>query len=358
MELELKEALSSILKVVKDKPILIEVRSNKLYVGTYNDFHKVIYETPLLNDNFRITISPEISKELTNFISDDFYIDEKYVLFKKRDGSSTKISLVEDDISLTLLAKGYEKNTKAEFNGKELKEAFSYVKHASNDKSIGDVVMKGAHFTIKPGSSEIMASNGAMLSVSNTHQINPDFNFSEILLLNSDIFNVIKIIGDENVKIGFNENNLTLSYTEGLFTIRIISSLLSGKSPLPYKDVITNTKNSNKLNYVVEKLSFLDAVRQVKIFTENRLKISLYNTGEFEVSAFGSKGEAKRSVNVISSENKKDENLTVDVNVDYLFSYLVSNKSDVIKVSFSGQESPVLFEDSVGIEILASLRKA
>jgi DNA polymerase III sliding clamp (beta) subunit (PCNA family) len=358
MEIELKESLESILKVAKDKPILIQVRENKLYVGTYGDFYKAIYEIPVLQDNFKAVVSVDMAKELPAIISNDFKISEDYIFFRSRSGSTTKITLLKEDISLPMLAKGYEKNAKAEFLGSDMKNAFFYVRHASNDKTIGDVVMKGAHFLVTPSASEVMASNGAMLSLARLHQKNPDFNSSQLLLLNAEFFNVIKVLGDDTVTLGFNDNSVSLTYINGLGTIRIISSLLNGKNPLPYSSVIESAKIKNNIKFVLKKNELLEAVRQVKIFSDDRITISVYNTGEFELFSSGARGEAKRSVSVLSSTNKEDRNLSIDVNAEYLNSYLSSNKADMISVSFSDEVSPILFEVDIGIEILAPLRKA
>lgn len=353
----LEFAISHVLKITeKDSPILLEVRNNKLFVATKTNFHKLILESNFTSPDFRAVISSEIAREAQSMLLGDFELHEDFIQFKNK-SNKTKIALLKDNISLMDLARGYEKNNNAVFDGIELRDAFFYTKHASNDKSIGDVVLRGFHLTLNESSAEIMASNGAILSLVKVNQKDIEFSKNQVLILNPDFFSLIKTFGDEEVKVGFNENMISLTQTTENFTLRAVSALVSGKQPLPYDTVIKAAKSNVKLSCVVTKKSFIDAVKDVKVFSpDNKSTLKLYKTGELEIKADGSRGEAVREIEVSSIRNPNDENFEVRLNVEYLLNYLSGNKSELISVGFSEPLAPIVFEDSYGVEVLAPLR--
>lgn len=357
MEDALREGLITVLKIAKENPILIEKRADQLYVGTHTEYHKVVYQTPVKNtlENFKAVISAQIAKDLPDMISGDIEVDESSLSFRNA-SNKTKVALVQDSISLTSLARGYEKENNASFNTNELREAFFYTRHASNDKTIGDLVMRGFHFTLNPSACEVMASNGAILSLVKLYQTNPDFNKSHVLLLNPDFFNVLKILQGENTTIGFNENSISLTSSNDNHTVRIISALINGKN-LPYEGVVSSARSSVRVKYVVEKRSFLEAVKQVKVFSEKSAEIKIFKTGEFEVSSDGDSGSANREVKVVSYENPVDENFVIKINVEMLFSYLSANREEFVSIGVKSELEPVVFEDNFGLDILAPLRQ-
>lgn len=357
MEDALREGLVTVLKVAKDNPILIEKRNDQLYVGTYTEYHKIIYQTSIKNDksDFKAVIPASIAKNVPDMILGDVLIEDSCITFVS-DSNKTKISLVEDSINLVNLARGYEKENNAEFNTTELKEAFFYTKHASNDKTIGDLVMRGFHFTLKNSECEVMASNGATLSLVKLFQTNIDFSKETVLLVNPEFFNAIKVLEGEFTKVGFNENSVSLTSTTDNYTLRIISSLVNGNS-LPYENVVLSAQQNSQVSYVISRRSFLEAVKQVKVFSEKSVLLKFFNTGEFEVESESSSGSATRSIEVKSYENELDKNFNLKVNVEMLFSYLLSTKQEFISVSIKDNESPILFDDNFGINILATLRQ-
>lgn len=355
MYLELKNGLTEILKVPTKNPILIECRNNKLYVGTYTDYHKVIYETTVNHKDFSATIPAEMAKELPEIAFEDFSVKDNFIELKQGN-NKTKIATSEENIPLTSLAKGYEKENNASFDGKEFKEAFNYTRHASNDKTLGDIVLRGFHFLVKPQASEVMASNGSILSLVKIHQTNPDFENSEMILLNSDFSKILKLVGDEPVNIGYNEKSVSITYQEEDFTIRAISARTTGNA-LPYENVVDSTKQSCEYFFVIDKQDFLNNVKQLKVFSADRCSMSFYNTGEFTVSSSGQSGEASRDIKVMSTGKTPEENIEIKLNISNLFSFLVSTKSETVKMSIKDSLSPIFIEDSFGIEILAPLRK-
>lgn len=358
MEDALKEGLLTILKLAKENPILIEKRGQQLYVGTYTEYHKVVYQTTIKDnkDNFKAIISAQIAKDLPDMILGDIQVEENSMSFING-ADKTKISLVEDsNINLTYLARGYEKENNASFNTEELRSAFFYTRHASNDKTIGDLVMRGFHFTLNPISCEVMASNGAILSMVKLHQTNPDFNKSHVLLVNPDFFNALKVLQGETTAVGFNETAVSLTSEHENHTIRIISSLINGKN-LPYENVVSSTRSSVAVKYVVDKRSFLDSARQVKVFSDKSAEIKIFKTGEFELHSQSATGNATRAVKVLSHQNKSDENYVIKLNIDLLFAYLNSCREELISVGIKSSDAPVLFEDNFGLDILAPLRQ-
>jgi len=350
--------ISTVLKTAdKESSVLLEARSGRLYIGTSTNYHKVILESSYEGDDFRAIISSEIAREAQSMFFGSFTMHDDFIEFKNN-SNKTKIALTKGNISIMDLARGYEKNNNAVFASSEIKNAFSYTRHASNDKNIGDIVLRGFHFTLGHESAEVMASNGAMLSLVKINQNNVDFKDSQILLLNPEFISLIKVFGDEGeLKIGFNESSVSVTQFSEYFTLRAVSSLLSGKSPLPYEKVISSAREGIKLSYVVNKKSFLEAVRDVRVFSsDTKTTISIFNTGEFELTSTGMRGEASRQVEVASYKNPADKNIDIRINIEYLFNYLSSNRSELISVGVSDPLSPVVFEDSYGVELMAPLR--
>lgn len=360
MSIQMRDGIVNLLKIAKGNPFLLECRSNKLYIGTYTDYHKVIYETPMNHQDFRAIISNEIARDIVDLISEDFIVTEEFMEFKNS-GNKTKVKLLKEPITLSDLAKGYEKTDTADFNGKEFKDAFSYVKHASNDKSLGDTVLRGFHLTINSNKAEVMASNGFVMSVVPVQQINQDFNQSAILLLNHDFFSVTRLLSDGVIRLGYNEKSVSLTCEEESYTIRIITSLTKG-NPLPYQRVLSETLPLNKNVYVLDKESFLFSAKQARIFSEARASIKFYYTGEVDIFSEGERGETKNSVEVKKysiQTNLEEKNglMEVKINSDYLLKFIQSVKSEFISVKINNETSPIIFDDNFGTEMIAPLLK-
>lgn len=358
MEAELQLGLSGLLKVAKGNPLLIEVKSNKLFMGTYSDYHKVVYEFPCDHEDFRAVFSDDIVKDLPHLVSGDFTVSENSITFK-RGKDRTDISLSKEPITLTGLSKGYEKKNLAHFLGSEIRSAFSYVKHASNDKSLGDVVLRGFHLTLDSNKAEVMSSNGFMLSVVPVQQTNDEFNQSDILILNSDFFNAVKLVDDEyDVHIGYNDSALSLTQEADGYILRVITSLTKG-NPLPYQKVLKEVEPRNKTQYVVDKNSFVDALRGITIFSEDRAEFGFYNTGEVSIFTSGDRGSATREVDVKSFTLEEDlqDSIKINFNPTYLTSFLSSVKSEELSINLAGPKSPVLFLDNFGKEVISPLLK-
>lgn len=360
MSIQMRDGIVNLLKIAKGNPFLLECRDKKLYIGTYTDYHKVIYETSMNHEDFRAIVSNEIARDIVDLISDDFTVTEEYMEFKNS-GNKTKIKLLKEPITLSDLAKGYEKTDTAEFNGKEFKDAFSYVKHASNDKSLGDTVLRGFHLTINSNKAEVMASNGFVMSVVPLQQINENFNQSTILLLNHDFFSVTRLLSDEKVKLGYNENSVSLTCEEESYTIRIITSLTKG-NPLPYQRVLSETLPNNKNVYVLDKESFLFSAKQARIFSDSKASIRFYSTGEVDIFSTGDRGETKNSVQVKqyalhTDLEGKNGLLEVKINSDYLLRFIQSVKSDLVSVKLNDEKSPIMFDDNFATEMIAPLLK-
>lgn len=357
MSLGIRDGLINLLKISKGNPFLIEAKNKKLYIGTYTDYHKVIYETGIDSEDFRAIISSEIAKDIIDIASQDFEVKENSMIFRQKD-NTTVINLEKESINLFDLAKGYEKINVSHFNGKEFKDAFNYVRHASNDKSLGDTVLRGFHLTINSNKAEVMASNGFVLSVVPLQQINDEFQESATLLLNPDFYNITKLIPDSPIHLGYNESSVSLTCESEDYVIRIITSLTKG-NPLPYQRVLSDVSPKNLTKYVLSKNSFLSSAKQARVFSEDKSTLKFYNTGEVDIFSSGKKGETKVSIEVKEYSLKDDdqESIEIKINSDYLLRFLQSVKSELIQVKLNSESSPVLFEDNFGIEMIAPLLK-
>lgn len=357
MNLSIRDGIVNLLKIAKGNPFLLECRNKKLYIGTFTEYHKVVYESDVDFEDFRAVISSEMARDIVDIISDDFEVTSDYIQFKNKN-NKTKVNLVKEAISLSDLAKGYEKIKVAHFNGKELKDAFSYVKHASNDKSLGDTVLRGFHFTLNSNKAEIMASNGFVMSVVPIQQLNDEFEESITLLLNADFFSITRLLSDDIIKVGYNETSVSLTSEQENYTIRIITSLTKGNA-LPYKRVLGDTIPANKNIFVLDKESFLSAAKQAKIFSEKRSIMKFYNTGEVDIISSGDRGETKNEVDVKSFmlSTEEQESLEIKINSDYLLKFLQSVKSEAVSVKLNTESTPIIFDDNFGTELIAPLLK-
>ena len=353
---EIQAGLSSVLKIAKDSPVLVESRGGKLFVGTYTDHHKVVYETPHADDNFKFVVSTEMATLLSEIMFGELVIEESsLVVSNKRD--RTEISTLNSDITLLSLAKGYEKSSLIKFPAKELKAAFNYTRHASNDKKIADTVLQGFHLKLSPSSAEIMASNGVILSLVSLYHGDVNFSESKILLLNGDFFNLLKIFSDEGeIGISYNENSISVTQQGPDFVIRAISALTKG-NPLGYTGVVESSRNSVNMSFSVDRIEFTDAVRQIRLFSEenNKCTLSITSDDKVIVRAVGKKGKADREIPCIFTKRNKD--IEISMNIQYLLSYLSGSRGERILIGTSGEESPLCMEDGFGIELIAPLKK-
>lgn len=355
MKQQLVEALGIISKLQKDSPVLIEVRSDKLFVGTYTANQKVVYETSYKHEPFRAVISTEMSKILPEVASDEFSVDEHSLTFKNGK-DKTVISLLTEGINLSELAKGYEKDELVSVDGEELRNAFEYTRHAANDKSIGDVVFRGFHLNLKPDVIEVVATNGAILSLVKVKQNRIEYEESEVLLLNSEFYGIAKSLDSEYpVSIAHNENSVSVTQKTGSYTVRFISAKTKG-TPLDYSTVMKNAKSITDITYVVDKQSFLSSLRQVRHFSEGSVTLSFYNTGEFTLDSSSQSGEVKREVSVKSFLNENDKNISINTQSELLFRYIASVKAEYLSIHLKGESTPLFLEDGFGEEVIAPLR--
>lgn len=365
MDEKIRKGLSKVLKFAGKNPILVEARKGRLFVGAKNDFNSVVFETSSeLNEDFRFELNADVVSNTVSMMIGDFFIGDGFIEFKSG-SNKTKIaaSSMNNNATLSLmrLASGYEKTKVAVFDGSIFSSVFSYAKHASNDKTIGDVVLRGAHFSLKDDYAEVMTSNGYIMSTAKIRRLKSqeDAN-SSIMILNEEFFNTIKLFSDEKVYLGFNDRAVTLESEIEDYKIRVITSLVAtqNNSSYPYERVIETTESSAKHRYSLDKKELLNFVKELKFFcSDNKIHLNIFNTGEMELFVSGTSGSGVRALSYTDNENPSENNLDIKFNVEYLYNYLANLSSQTLILKVNDDKSPVLFEDDLGKTILAPLLK-
>ena len=354
-----KKGLSSVLKITKEAPVLLETKNNRLIIASHNSFHSVIFEMETDLDDFKVVIPEKIARQIPSQVSKDFHLwidenNEKAVI--NSENSEMEISILSPEaLSLNRLAKNFEKEPVWKINGLNFKNAFNRVSHSANDKTIGDIVLRGYHMNIKHKNIEFMASNGAAMSVTNL-VMDSDVSEERMFLLNQDFSNLIQLLHDEDFFLSYNENSVSLQFKTDEYTLRMISSLTSG-NPFNYHSVVDKVltpKNEGESKFVqLNVKEFKESLKKMNFFFDDsakyRIKLDISND---ELKLFSSNiyGSTENKVNVVSSDVNTEE--TIYLSGTNLFSYLNSVKSEDTVMYFTDALSPVLFLDNQGMEIL------
>jgi len=359
MDIELfKEGLKSILRITKEAPILIEVKSGRMMIASHNNFHSVIFEMQTDMEDFKIVIPEKLARQLPQQIKNRFDLridpdEEKAVLFS--DGVKLDLSILSPEaMSLNRLAKHYEKESVWTLNGLQFKTALDRIMHSANDKTIGDIVLRGYHMSIADGEVEMMASNGAAMSVTKFPVNEGDLDY--MFLLNQDFFTAAKLLHDDEILVSYNDNAITLQAIGENSTLRIISSLTKGDAFKYHKvmeQVLEPKQNNESKTCVLHTKELKETLKKMNFFFDDssKYRIEMEITPDSVVfSSSNMYGSTKNQVSLISTT--VEEPMTIYLSGTNLYSYLNSIKSEQVEMSVLGSKSPVLFIDDLGLEIL------
>mgnify|MGYP000468007678 CR=1 FL=1 len=350
-----KLGLTAVLQITKESPVLLEVKNGRMIFASYNNFHNVIFETETDLEDFKVVFPEKVARQIPKQIKKTLSINQDGNTFSLvSDGSKMNVStLSEDSMSLNGLVHHYQKDTIWEVDPESFKDAFKRVQHSANDKLIGDVVLKGYHLNISGGKAEVMASNGASMSLS---YFDVDKEEDNLFLLNQEFFNAVKLINGGSLNIGFNNKAITLINQTEEYTLRIISSLNNGK-PLNYGDVLNNvlkprTNKESSFGYFNTK-EMKEALKKMEFFFDESVKNRIhleFQQDRIVLSSNNLYGDSKNQVRLFDTNFFDAEEIYVSgVN---LLSFLNSTSSENVEVSFVDKETPVLFSDSLGYEVI------
>lgn len=354
----LKEGLTSVLKVTKEAPVLMEVKSGRLIIASHSDFHSIIFEMPTTMNDFKLVLSEKLARQLPKQIKTKFELEideDKNTAVVKSDGVKLELTTLDKGaLSLAGLVKHYTKEAQWTINGQDFKAAFGKAMHSANDRSIGDIVLRGYHLHLKDGRAEVMASNGAAMTLVNFDLVKGDD--EAMLLLNQDFFKATSLLYDEEVSLSYNSHAVTLQSTKDNVTLRIISSLTQG-SEFDYQKVIDKVMHpwnqgdsklcafaAKDLQEIMKKMTFfLDDT------TKYKMKVEI-GPDKAVLSSDNVYGRAKNQLKL--SESEFSEVQEVYISGLNLNSYLSSTKSDEIHLIIHDAYTPLLFVDDMGKEII------
>ena len=354
----LKEGLTSVLKVTKEAPVLLEVKSGRLIIASHNDFHSVIFEMPTDMEDFKLVLSEKLARQLPKQIRTKFDLtinSENNTAELKSDGVKLKLTTLDSNaLSLASLIKHYVKEETWKVNGIAFKNAFDKAMHSANDKAIGDVVLRGYHLKLKDKKAEIMASNGAALTLV---EFGIDSGDKEaLLLLNQEFYKAVKLLHDGEITLGHNAHALTMQSSDGKSTLRIITALNKGNA-FDYHKVVDTVKvpweqdeskacvfDAKELKEIMKKMTFfLDDTTKYK----TKLEVG---PDKVILSSDNVYGESKNQLKLSESDFTTSQEVYISgLNLN---SYLSSTKSEEIKMVIYDAYTPVLFLDDVGLEII------
>lgn len=360
MNVELfKEGLTSILKITKEAPVLLEVKNGRLIIASHNNFHSVIFEMQTDLEDFKVVLPEKLARQLPRQIKNtiDLTIDdeENKLTIKSEGVKLNTATLGKDSMSLSSLVKHYTKEETWTLNGAQFKEAINKAMHSANDKSIGDIVLKGYHLSFKQDEAELMASNGAAMTVI-TFPVSSYEEDEKLFLLNQDFFSAANLLHDGEVTLAYNTHAVTLFSKTDDSSIRIVSSLTQGQ-PLNYQKVMDMVyepeRNKESVFGYVNTKELKEAMKKMTFFFDDtskyRIKLDIdsdriiFNSGNMY-------GETKNQIRFM--DTTVEDPITLYLSGANLNSYLSSVKSETIKLTVKDDKTPVLFSDDLGIEIL------
>lgn len=353
------EGFKTALKITKEAPVVLEVRSGRLFIGTYNEYHSVIYECASDWADFKIIFSQNVAKEIPRAISGG-----KVNLEVIEDGRAVKLTSVGVKLKLALLDNAvlglgkliskYTKDVFWEVDGKEFHNTLERVRHSANDKSIGDVVLRGYHLTKKGDGLEFMASNGASMSVSTVPLKNKSTHEGQILL-NPEFHQVSQLLSEETT-ISFSEDAISVEAVGDSSIIRAVSLLTKGKA-FDYDKVLTTVKDNKHFSKFPTKVLF-DALKRTDFFTDENQKYKIglsLDKVSMTITSSNAYGESTVAIEALESNLTTAE--YIELSGVSLLNYLSSTKSDTVSFYWKDASSPIRIDDGVSTEVIVLFRQ-
>lgn len=347
--------MKKVLLVVKDNPVLLQADNGKLSIASYNDYHSVIFSCPTGWANFKAVFSPEAAKELPQQADGASALEIEVASTNATlvaDGIRSKFTTLDPgSLGLNRLLKKFSLDEPWITNGYDLKSAFSRVVHSANDKTIGDAVLRGYHLVRIGGHLELMASNGAVMTLCS---IPVDGEGADrVLLLNPEFYTVASLLYDGDVTIGTGDDGaLSLYCKDGETELTVISSLTSGKS-FDYKTIIEGLQKSNNKVYKVEKDSLRDALKKLKFFMDDSVKSKIrveLTQDNIQLYSNNTKGASTVDVPTLRGDA---ESLTIHISGSNLSNYVNSIKTPELELFVSNDTTPLLLGNGESLEVIA-----
>lgn len=349
--------LKSVLKISKEAPVLLHSDSGKMSIGSYNDYHSVVIVSPSEWQDFKAVISNDVARQISRAVTDErlnFIVDGDTIKVSSK-GIKLNIPTLDSPMTAPKLMTKFSKSKDYFVNGKDFKDAINLVKHAANDRSIGDVVLRGYHMTAKDSHFEVMASNGAVMAVTRVSYSGLSSSTpadDTVYLLNPEFHQIADLFLDE-VDISPSEDTISFQSTHELSTVYAVSNLTQG-TPAPYAAVL-GTVEKNPVSIMVNTRNLYEAIRRIDFFTDeaknNRVAISL-KEDEIEVVTFNQHGHSSVRVETSSSKNLPTGGITITTNWNYLIGFLSSAKGEEAELLAKDATSPIMLKSEFLEEVV------
>lgn len=353
------DGITTALKVTKDTPVVIEVSNGLMSVGTYNDYHSVVYECPTDLEDFKAVLSFQTAKELPKILSSEnieLSLEKDVTLVVSSGDIKLRLSLLDPSVlSIKRLTAKYSTNFEWEVDGVAFNNSLSRVSHAANDASIGDVVLRGYHLTEKSDSIEFMASNGAILSIASVPATPiSDQSLCRVVLLNQEFNQATQLLYPSS-KLAISNDTISFESVDGVRKLKVTSILTKGTG-FNYQPVLDATKQNTSFASFDTKL-LTKSVKKVTFFTDeiakNKLRFSFTTTGKVNLYSSNNYGEALVTLDAIDSNMVTD--FSVFLSGVHLLKYLSSLKSGSVTLYLKDENSPIRLEDGLSKEVMVTI---
>ena len=215
---------------------------------------------------------------------------------------------------------------------KMLKEMLTLTEFAV-DKGDARPVLTGILFAVKGDDVNVVATDGRRMAVVKKKLQQKTLVEREVIIPLKTVQEVKRLLGDDgDVKIRFNENQVSFSFSSCF----IISRLIDGEFP-DYKKVIPE-KSAKTIS--ISRDDFLSAIRRVSIFTDQdsqAIKLSIQKTKTTVSKNTPYLGEAKEDV---GSDYSGDGEMEIGFNPRYLMDVLKNLEDEKVVFEINDQSKP------------------
>lgn len=210
-------------------------------------------------------------------------------------------------------------------------------------------IMTGIYWDIEPERVTFVSSDTHKLVKYEVNSVKPGV--TDSFILPSKPANVIKsLLGKEDeamVKIVKDDKSATFEFD----TFKLSTRLIKGKYP-QYRRVFPN---DNPFCMIVNRESFLNAVRRVALFASKASKLIRFNIQETEVLMASQDLDYATSAEERVECDYKGNPLTIGFNSDYMIEVLTNIQGEDVKIELADPARPGLFspvETQEGIDVV------
>lgn len=387
----LSKVLNNIVKIDKDVQVFIRSHNGSLEVVGYTPLQKVKYVFTLLPTTLPdslLVLSKDTASRLATLLIEGREGDTQSsqedelktlsikdnTLIVQRSTKRTVVNAIKPTTALTNeflkshsdTATAIAKAPVFNLSLQSLENVIKYTSHASNDTSIGDIVLQGFHVLVKTGSRELelMASNGIIMALSSI-DIEPVANVpttgDKLLLVNRLLKSLPGLCFGETVQFFYTDEYvafLSSDPTQGV-TGTITYSLTKGKG-VDYRNIVDKVVDSSKDSATLRKSVLLSAVNNALLFSDedNHHKTTFHisnngGVGSITVGAKSTYGEHSETVFDVNVTAPTTFTLNCSIFKKCLMAIPSSDCAVVIRYITTNPVSPILVETPYLVELIA-----